>query len=296
MLKKREWKGFFCCLPIILFMGAMCFYPIFDVVRTSLYESPYESSPSQEKISFVGLKHYKTVFQDLQFFSALKNTFYFASFSVFFHLLLGLVFASLLNQKIKFRALWRALQFLPWLVPQAVAAIVWLLMYQPGIGLYSQIPSWLKVIDPKPSWLGNPLTAMTAINITNVWKFYPFFTLNLLAGMQSVPDELYEAAAIDGASSWHKFLYITIPHLRPVILTVCVFDGLWAFSRCFDLVWLMTEGGPVGASRVLPTYIYEKAFWGESIEYGAAISIVFTLILMSFSVIYTVGIARSEKA
>lgn len=277
-------------------MGAMCFYPICDVIRTSLYESSYESSLGQEKISFVGLKHYKRVFQDRYFFSALKNTFYFAGFSIFFHLLLGLILALLLSQKIKFKALWRVLQFLPWLVPQAVGAIVWLLIYQPGIGLISQLPSWLKLIDPKPSWLGNPLTALTAISITNVWKFYPFFTLNLFAGMQSIPDELYEAAAIDGASSWHRFLYITIPHLKPVILTVCVFDGVWACSRSFDLVWLMTEGGPIGASRVLPTYIYEKAFWGESIGYGAAISIVLTLILISFSVIYTVGIARSEKA
>ncbi|TKJ22371.1 MAG: hypothetical protein CEE43_07410 [Promethearchaeota archaeon Loki_b32] len=288
MLKKKGWKGFFCCLPAILFIGIMFFYPVFDVVRISLYES----SLFQEEVSFVGLKHYKTILQDRRFLSALKNTFYFASFSVFFHLLLGLIFASLLNQKIKFRTAGRVLHFFPWLVPQAVAAVLWLLMYQPLIGLYAQIPSWLKVIDPKPGWLSNTSTVMIAIGITNVWKFFPFFSLNLLEGMQVIPDELYEAEAIDGASSWYRFLYITIPHLKPVILTICMFDGVWCFSKTFDLVWLMTEGGPAGTSEILTTYIYEKAFWGESIEYAAAISVVMTLLLMGFVVIYIRTIAK----
>lgn len=287
ILEKKEWKGVLYCLPIFLFMVAMCFYPMYDVVRTSLYE---ESSHG-----FVGLKHYKAIFQDLKFFYSLKITFYFASFAVFFHLLLGLVFASLLNQKIKFIALWQVLYFIPWVIPLAVAAILWLLIYQPVIGLLSQIPSWLKVIDPKPSWLGNPSTVMPALILVGTWKFFPFFTLFLLASMKSIPDELYEAAALDGASSWYKFFHVTIPHLRPVILTICVFDLVWSSSRCFDLVWLMTEGGPIGASKVLPNYIYEKMFWGDSFEYAAAISIVFSFILMSFTVIYAVFIRRIEE-
>jgi len=268
-------------------MVIMCLYPICDVVRTSLYE---ESSSG-----FVGLKHYITIFQDVQFFSSLKITFYYASLTVFFQLLLGLAFALLLNQKIRFITVWRVLHFIPWVVPQAVAAMLWLLIYLPGIGLLSHIPSWLKVIDPKPSWLGNPSTVMIALIIVGTWKYFPFFALHLLAGMQSIPDELYEAAALDGANFWHKIFYVTIPHLRPVILTVCVFSLVWSSSRCFDLVWLMTEGGPINASKVLPTYIYEKMFWGFSFGYAAALSIVFSLILLIFTVIYAVGIRRTEE-
>ena len=287
MLQKREWKGFLYCLPLFLFLVVMYLYPIFDVVRTSLYE---ESSSS-----FVGLKHYKTIFQDQKFFSSLKITFYYASLTVFFQLLLGLIFASLLNQKIKFLTLWRVLHFIPWVIPQAVAAMLWLLIYLPGIGLIAHLPSWLKVLDPKPSWLGNTSTVMIALIIVGTWKYFPFFAMNLLAGMQSIPDELYEAAALDGAGFCRKFFYVTIPHLSPVILTVCIFDFVWSSSRCFDLVWLMTEGGPISASKVLPTYIYEKMFWGDSFGYAAAMSIVFSLILLSFTVIYAVGIRRVEE-
>lgn len=283
---KKEWKGFLYCLPIFLFMVVTCFYPLFDVFRTSLYE---ESLPD-----FVGIKNYKTLFQDLKFYSSLKITFFFTILTVFFQLILGLFFASLLNQKIKFIALWRGLHFIPWIVPSAVAALIGLLIYQPAIGLLSKIPSWMKVIDPEPSWLGNPSTALIAIIIVGVWKFFPFFTLHLLAGMQSIPGDIYEAAALDGAKSWQKFFYLTIPHLRPTILTICIFNLIWTSSRVFDLVWIITEGGPIGASRVLPVYIYQQMFWGDNIGYAAAISIVFSLILMTFTVIYIVGIRRSE--
>lgn len=283
---KKEWKGFLYCLPVFLFMVVMCFYPLFDVFRTSLYKG---SLPD-----FVGLENYKTMFQDLKFYSSLKTTFYFASLTVFFQLILGLIFASLLNQKIKFIALWRGLHFIPWVIPSAVAALVGLLIYQPATGLLSQIPSWMKIIDPKPSWLGNPSTALIAIIIVGVWKFFPFFTLHILAGMQNIPDELYEAAALDGANSWHKFFYLTIPHLRSTILTICVFNLIWSSSRVFDLVWIMTEGGPIGASRVLPVYIYQQMFWGDNIGYASAISIVFSLILMGFTLIYIVGMRRIE--
>jgi multiple sugar transport system permease protein len=234
---------------------------------------------------FVGLKHYGGLLREDIFWSTVGHTFFFSGFTVVFHLLIGLGFALLLNRDIKCMSLWRALQFIPWLFPAAVASCIWKLIYQPQYGLLNTVLYGLNLSSLATEWLGRPETALAAVTVVNIWNWYPFLTLMLLAAMQGIPDELYEAAGIDGAGGWAKFFHITIPYLRPVILTVCLLDFIWTF-RFFDMVWIMTRGGPMRASEILPSYVYKTAFEALNFHRAAAIGGLMVIFMVVFVVVY----------
>lgn len=269
--------GVFYVMPAFIYLLVTCIYPFLKALYTSFVT---------EAGGFVGLHYYQEVLHQEYFLKVIRNTFFFTGFSVLFHFLIGLGFALLLNtENLKYRNLWRGLQFLPWLFPPTVAACIWILMYHPVHGVINTSLHQVGLGVMARSWLGDPNLALSMVTITNVWSFYPFFTIMMLAALQSIPETLYEAAVIDGATKWNSFWYITLPHLKPVILTVALLDTIWTF-RFFDLVWIMTKGGPMKASEIFPTAIYKTAFKGFKFGEAAAMGGFMVLFMLFFVILY----------
>jgi multiple sugar transport system permease protein len=268
--------------PSLLVLAALLIYPLGDVIRLSFYDSNLRSQ------TWVGLGNYVTLLNDPLFWRAFLQTVIFTFFSVVLHLVIGLGLALLLNQQLNatFRSLARGPLIVPWLLAPTVAGMIWVLMLAP-FGIINGLLSSLGLIDPNfaISWLGDPSTALGSVTAMNVWRAFPFFMVMLLAGLQSIPRELYEAAAIDGANMFHEFFFITLPQLRGVIATIVLLDSIWTF-RAFDPVYVMTGGGPAHASEVLATAIYFDGFQKLKFGYASAQAVVMFLVLFVVSAFY----------
>jgi len=234
---------------------------------------------------FVGVHNYIKVLTDSVTWVALQNSLFFTGFTVLFHFLVGLLFAVVLSKRIRGRNLWRVLQFIPWLFPPAVAACIWILIYHPQYGLINGLLFRLDLGWLVRDWLGNPKSALAMVTIVNIWNWYPFFSLILLAGIESISPTLYEAAKIDGAGRWSRFFYITLPLLFPIIVTCSLLDAIWTF-RFFDLVWIMTRGGPIRSTEIMATWVYKSAFYEFDFNLGAALGGIMFLISLAFCFVY----------
>jgi multiple sugar transport system permease protein len=204
------------------------------------------------------------------------------------HLVLGLALAVLLNAKINplFRNFARGILIVPWLLAPTVAGMIWVLMLAP-FGVLNGLLMTIGVLDAHSSisWLGDPSTSLLSVTAMNVWRAFPFFMVMLLAGLQAISPQLYEAAQIDGASLRQQFFYITLPSLKSVITTIILLDSIWTF-RAFDNVFVMTGGGPMNSSEVLATAIYFEGFQKLRFGYASAEAVIMFLILFVISAIY----------
>lgn len=257
-------------------------YPLIDVIRLSFYDS------NLQRETWVGLGNYIALASDPLFWKAFYQTVIFTFWSVVLHLVIGLALALLLNMQINetFRTIARGLLIVPWLLAPTVAGMIWVLMLAP-IGVFNGVLISLGLIDPYEtiSWLGNPDTALGSVTAMNVWRAFPFFMVMLLAGLQNIPKQLYEAAEIDGASMLRQFWHITLPQLRSVITTIVLLDSIWTF-RAFDPVFVMTGGGPAHASEVLASAIYFDGFQKLRFGYASAEAIVMFIVLFIVSAFY----------
>ncbi len=268
--------------PSLLILVALLIYPLFDVVRLSFYDS------NLQRETWVGLGNYVALASDPLFWRAFLNTVVFTAFSVVLHLVIGLGLAILLNMHLDptFRSVARGLLIVPWLLAPTVAGMIWVLMLQP-LGIVNGLLASLGLIDPNfaISWLGDPATALGSVTAMNVWRAFPFFMVMLLAGLQAIPKQLYEAAEIDGATLFRQFWHITIPQLRGVIATIILLDSIWTF-RAFDPVYVMTGGGPAHSSEVLATAIYFDGFQKLKFGYASAEAVVMFIVLFIASAFY----------
>lgn len=234
---------------------------------------------------FVGFANYVKVLTDPAFLAALGNTFLFITFSTIVHLVLGLVFALLLNTTLLgnvTKAIFRVVYILPWLFTIAVIAVVWRLMLDPS-GVVNYVLGTLGVQGA--NWLSTPETALGSVTFINIWSGYPFFMISLLAALQGVPTVLHEAARVDGAGWWQRFRYVTLPHIRPVIISMAVLDLIWT-SQQFALIWMTTGGGPLNATEVLSTYTYKQAFSNFDFSAASAAAVVVLLLTMVLAFFY----------
>jgi multiple sugar transport system permease protein len=268
--------------PSLLILAALLLYPLGDVFRLSFYDS------NLQREVWVGLGNYAALAEDALFWRAFGQTVVFTFFSVAFHLIIGLGLALLLNLPINgaFRTVARGLLIVPWLLAPTVAGMIWVLMLAP-FGVANGLLTSLGLLDPMAavSWLGDPSTALGSVTAMNVWRAFPFFMVMLLAGLQAIPRQLYEAAEIDGASLVRQFWHVTLPQLRGVMATVVLLDSIWTF-RAFDPVFVMTGGGPAHASEVLPTAIYFDGFQKLRFGYASAEAVVMFAILFTVSAFY----------
>lgn len=279
---REELLAFSFLWPALLILVALLLYPLGDVIRLSFYDS------NLQREVWVGLGNYVALFNDPLFWKAFVQTVVFTFFSVVLHLVIGLALALLLNMHLDatFRSLARGLLIVPWLLAPTVAGMIWVLMLQP-FGVFNGFLVSLGLLDPNGtiSWLGDPSTALGSVTAMNVWRAFPFFMVMLLAGLQAIPRQLYEAAEIDGATLWEQFWHITLPQLRGVMATIVLLDSIWTF-RAFDPVYVMTGGGPAHSSEVLATAIYFDGFQKLKFGYASAQAVVMFVVLFIVSAIY----------
>lgn len=233
---------------------------------------------------FVGLAHFVRLAGDGHFWRALGNTAWWTFGSLVFQFLLGLALALLLNRPFAGRRLVQALVFLPWAVPTFLSGLTWAWLFNPVIG---PLPHWMAAIgllDEPYNILSNPDIALWGPIVANVWFGVPFFAITLLAALQAIPTELYEAASIDGATPWQRFARITLPFLAPTMAITILLRTIW-ISNFADLIWVMTGGGPANSTQTVATYIFATAYSRLDFGYASAVATVLLLLLLLYAAI-----------
>ena len=272
--RKERWlfrgmvaPGFAISLAIILF-------PVLYAISLSFYTA----QSFVAKFRFVGLANYVHIFAERRYWEDFGHSLFYAATTVSLQLVIGIAIASVLNREFRGRNLLRGVALLPYVLPTVSAAYVWRWLLDPSNGLvaFALTDLGLGVVD----WFGTPLTAWTSLIFISVWQWTPFVTITYLAGLQGVPAELYEAARLDGATSWQCFLRITLPALRPVLMVIVLLRGIFMFNK-FDMVWLLTAGGPLNATENLPVLAYQQTFNTFDIGGGAATACSIFLILIA---------------
>ncbi len=285
---KRKFNWFMIGLltPAVAMLTFTIIIPVFVVIGMSFF---HYSLMDIQNIVWNNFANYKSVFTDKEFLQTFLRTLIYVLGTVSTQFFIGLAVALLLNNsKIRGRKLFRSLLFLPWTIPSLVVAVTWMFIFQPQYGIANYL---LQLGDY--SILGSSKTAMLGVIVAAVWKQMPLMMIMLLSGLQTVPEDLKEAAVIDGASTWQKFKVITIPCIMPVIKTVTLTSIISNFQM-FVLFFTMTGGGPVRASTTLPLYTYETAFTGFNMGKGAAIGVCWLLFLIIFSTVYNKILSKKE--
>ncbi len=275
--------------PAAVLFAILMLVPMVNVLRYSLYDG----AVTQKDTEFVWFANYATIFSDPVFWQATAQTLYFTVMSVIFHLLIGLAFALMLNSdRINpiIRAILRVLFILPWLFTAVIIAIIWRLLLDPN-GVVNGVLMALNIIDYKVEWFSSTSTALHALTFANIWAGYPLYMVSLLAGLQGIPKELYEAAEIDGANEFQKFWFVTIPQLVPIMISIALLDFIWTM-QVFPLVWMTTGGGPIYATEVLSTYTYKLAFSKYEFSLASASAIFILMVSLSATYFYI----RHQKA
>src|SRR6266705_3371562 len=274
--------GYLYLLPVAIALGGTVLFPILKAMQMSLYNHVLIKP---QEYGFVGLANYARLFHDDVFWLSLWNSFLWVFGSVSFQFLGGFAAALLLHQAFRGRSLVRTLTLLPWIIPGVVVALIWEFIYQPNYGLLNDVLSRLGVMTERVAWLSSPLLAMPAVILTNIWRGVPFFAIMLLAGLQAIPTELYEAARVDGASVTQRFWHITVPMLRPIIVVATATRIVWTFNYA-DLIFVMTSGGPANATQITSTYTLMQAYSNLDFGYAATLSVVLLLIMLGFTIFY----------
>ena len=271
-------------LPAAALLFFVTLYPVVYVVYLSLHRRLLIFDISR----FVGFENYFFLLRDDRFWNAFKNTAYFTALSVSLELIIGLSIALLLSRSFRFKGIVRAIVLIPWAIPTVVSARMWEWIYNTDFGILNYF------LGVKINWLGSPVWAMNAAIFMDVWKTTPFVAILLMAGLQVIPLELYQAARVDGAGNWSIFRRITLPLLMPVILVVLIFRTLDAF-RVFDAVYVLTGGGPANTTETLSIYAYKVLFQTLQFGYGSTLSVVVFLCTGAISVFYIRLLSRGVK-
>jgi len=280
-MKRSERAALWFVLPSVFLVGLFSIYPILESARLSFYRMILMLPWLGEK--FVGLENYRDLATDPVALDSLAVTLVFVGVSAALEVLAGLGMALLLNESFRARGLVRAAVLVPWAIPTVVSSQMWRYLFNDRYGLFNFL-LFGRATERYLAPLADARLAPAAIVFADVWKTSSFAALIILAGLQTIPDELYEAAAVDGATAWQKFRRVTLPLLKPALLLALLFRTIDAF-KVFDLVFVMTQGGPADATNVLQFYGYKKIFAEGMIGYGSAISVgvfCFSLVLSFF--------------
>ncbi|MEN4526983.1 sugar ABC transporter permease [Pantoea agglomerans] len=283
-LRQREQRQAWVLLaPMLLVMLLLTAWPLLRTIWLSFTDAALIGSG--ETPAWIGLENYLYALSDPDFRASIWRTLYFTLVSVTVEGIIGVLVALLLNQKFIGRNVLRVLVILPWALPTIVNAMMWRLNFNPDYGSINALLSQLGIIDGYRSWLGSPEAALNAVMFADIWKNYPLVTLLVLAALQSISEDLFEAARLDGASAWRRFRAITFPAIVAPLGVALVLRTIDAF-KIFDIIYVMTRGGPVDSTKTLSFFVYQESFSYLRAGSGAAYAILMTLMCALLITLY----------
>jgi multiple sugar transport system permease protein len=281
--KIDNWIPYLFILPSFLIIATFLFYPIGTVFYYAFQHYDI-SAPFYNK--FAGFDNFIKIFTaDKLFFPSLWTSLKWVVSQVGLQLVFGLLFAVMLNQTFRLRGFVRAIAFIPWAISGVIASVMWSLMYNEHMGVFNDILMKLGIISEPQAFLASTSSAFIAVVIAELWRGIPFFAITLLASLQSIPEELYEASDIDGANKWESFIHITLPHLKNTIVLTTLLRTVWEFNNV-DLIFNLTGGGPANSTTTLTMYIANLAVNGSDFGYGSALTVVSFVLLFVFAMVY----------
>ena len=281
-LQKKS-QPYLYLLPTVLLMTVILIIPICKVI----YYSFFDNVIVNKHPVFIGLQNFATVLLNKRFWTAVQNTLFFVGVSVVAHMLLGILFAMLLNSRQigqKSRAIFRVIYALPWMFTASVIAILWKMMMNPN-GILNFLIETLHVTSTQIDWLGSRGIALLSVTLINVWSGYPFYMVSILAGLQGISIDLYEASAIDGANARQQFFRITLPQIRSILISLLLLDFVWTLQQ-FALIWMTTGGGPIDATEMLSTFIYKQAFSKYQYSQASASAVILLIVCCVIAAFY----------
>ena len=284
----RGWLAMWFMLPAAAFLILFLAYPLALGIWISFTDARIGRGGD-----FVGLENYQWLADDLVFWLSVFNTLLYTSVASVFKFAIGLYLALLLNEHMPFKAIIRAIVLIPFIVPTVLSAIAFWWLFDAQFSIISWSLRHLGLISGNIDFLGNMWNARWSVIFANIWRGIPFVAITLLAGLQTVPPSLYEAAVIDGANRWQIFRHITYPILTPIIAIVMTFSVLFTFTD-FQLIWVLTRGGPVNATQLMATLSYQRAILGGHLGEGAAISSAMIPFLLAAILVSWFGLQRRK--
>jgi len=274
--------------PAVLFILVIIAWPLVETFRLSFTDANLGGE------TYVGFENYAELLDKQKFHDTIIRTFYWMGLSVALKLVLGLIGATLLNAAIPGKGLFRVLVMPPWVIPVAIGCIGWLWLYNGYFGIISGVAQRIGLIDGPIEFLAHKTSAFYSAVVTDVWVGTPMVTLFLLAAMQGVSRDLYEAAWVDGASRWYRFRRITIPQIMPVIVSMALLSAIWTFNS-FEIIWILTQGGPRGGTTTLIIDTYKTAIGNYKFGEGASRAVVIVILLAIFSTAYMFILNKVNK-
>lgn len=268
--------------PTILFIGLFNIYP---TIRSFSYSVFNYQRAKPKAYGFIGLENYIDILSDAKFVNSLLVSLKWVVFQVSLQVVVGILMAVILNSKFKGRGIFRTICIAPWAISGVLTTMLWLLMYSDNIGFINGLLRSVGLKEYAMAWLSNMNTVFGAVILAGLWKGIPFYLINMLAALQGIPSEIYEAARMDGANVWQTFWKITMPYLKGTIVFTTIMRIINEFQTV-DMILTMTNGGPVNSTTTLQLYIYQKTITEGNYGYGSALAVCSFLILLAFSIVY----------
>jgi len=279
-------------VPAIIVVFGVVLYPVVRTFIISLYDV---DSPMPGSYPFVGISNYTRVFHNSAFYPVLGQTLYFTFMSTLLELTFGIAVAMLLNAPLRARWLWRSIVVLPWALPTIVNGALWRWIFNGQYGALNGLLNTLNISDTPVQWLGSPFLALNCVILADVWKNTSIVVFFVLAGLQTIPNEIYEASRLDGAGAWAAFRRITLPLLAPSIAVVLILRTIEAF-KVFDIIYVMTGGGPANGTQSVAFYTYLQAFSNQMFGYGAALAYLIVLAVFALAMGYLRILRQGQMA
>lgn len=267
--RRSSWLPYLLAGPILIYELIFILYPIYTGIKWSFYQQAAIGKP----MTWVGLENYQRLFRDDKFWSVVSNTFVYMIAVIVIAIGFGLISATVLNRSFVGRGVARAVTTLPWAFPDVPAVLIFIWMLNPNFGVMNRFANWLPWVHENPKWLFDPHLAMFSVVLITAWKGFPFYSLVILAALQTVPSELYEAARVDGASRFQSFRAVTLPSITPTLLLLTVLAAIYSFKQ-FTIIWLLTGGGPSGATETIVIKVYQEAFRFHDFNFASAVGVV----------------------
>ena len=290
-MKDKSRVGYILIAPAIIIILLVIFYPIINVLGMSIHKiiltRPEIGNP------FIGLTNYLNIIRSNIFWNAVYNSIVWVGVNLCIQMGLGISIALLLNNKFRGRGYFRGLMLIPWATPSVVAVLSWRWMFDAQFGIINALLVRIGILESGIAWLGNPSTAMSAVIVESIWKGTPFVMIIILAGLQTIPQELYDAARVDGAGVYKSFRYLTLPLLKPTVMIAATLTIIYTFNN-FNSIWLMTEGGPLRSTETLTILVYTKAFRDFNFGEAAALGITILILLLMITILFGRNYLRSQ--